>query len=266
MPFSLTETLSDAAPANPAAEKRLGRQMQAEQLVFGCYPAVFLTPRPKEKVALLNDLVEALILRDASDLFRIKRIDGFRKLLSLQSAVKQWRSKAGAEVDFIVDHAGKVFALEVKYAALKQPKLARSARSFIDAYHPTLLVVVNMALEDTITVEDTPVHFITPCSLIHSQLTNLTGNHKVRHNDKQNVRKLEMLAKITAKNQITIPKKIVEQLPDVEYFDVELKDGIVLLKPLKVYGTDLGQIRSKLKALGLNADIVKEAVRWARKR
>lgn len=73
-----------------------------------------------------------------------------------------------------------------------------------------------------------------------------------------------MLAKKTSKNQITIPKKIVDQLPDVEYFDVELKDGMVLLKPLKVYGTNLDQIRSKLKATGLNADSVKEAVKWAR--
>ncbi len=41
-----------------------------------------------------------------------------------------------------------------------------------------------------------------------------------------------MLAKMTSKNQITIPKKIVEQLPDAEYFDVELKDGVIVLKPL----------------------------------
>ena len=43
-----------------------------------------------------------------------------------------------------------------------------------------------------------------------------------------------MLAKLTTKNQITIPKKVVEQLPDVKYFDVELKDGVVVLKPLWV--------------------------------
>jgi bifunctional DNA-binding transcriptional regulator/antitoxin component of YhaV-PrlF toxin-antitoxin module len=73
-----------------------------------------------------------------------------------------------------------------------------------------------------------------------------------------------MLAKMTSKNQITIPKKIVEQLPGVEYFEVELKDGLVLLKPLKVYGVNLDKIRSKLKAAGLNADSVKEAVKWAR--
>ena len=34
-----------------------------------------------------------------------------------------------------------------------------------------------------------------------------------------------MLAKITSKNQITIPKKIIDKIPNVKHFDVELKDG-----------------------------------------
>ncbi len=73
-----------------------------------------------------------------------------------------------------------------------------------------------------------------------------------------------MLAKMTSKNQITIPKKIIEQLPDVEYFEVELKDGVVMLKPLRVYDTSLKKIRSKVKRLGLQENTVKEAIEWAR--
>jgi bifunctional DNA-binding transcriptional regulator/antitoxin component of YhaV-PrlF toxin-antitoxin module len=73
-----------------------------------------------------------------------------------------------------------------------------------------------------------------------------------------------MLAKLTAKNQITIPKKVVDQLPDVKYFDVQLKDGVVVLKPLRVYDTDFGEIRSRIKKLGLKPDCVAEAIRWAR--
>jgi bifunctional DNA-binding transcriptional regulator/antitoxin component of YhaV-PrlF toxin-antitoxin module len=73
-----------------------------------------------------------------------------------------------------------------------------------------------------------------------------------------------MLAKLTAKNQITIPKKVVEQLPDVKYFDVALKDGAVVLEPVRVYDTDLRQIRSKIRKLGLKPDCVAEAVKWAR--
>ena len=73
-----------------------------------------------------------------------------------------------------------------------------------------------------------------------------------------------MLAKMTSKNQITIPRKIIQQLPDVEYFEVELKDGIVMLKPLKIYDTSLEKIRAKVKKLGLRENTVKEAIRWAR--
>ncbi len=73
-----------------------------------------------------------------------------------------------------------------------------------------------------------------------------------------------MLAKMTSKNQITIPKKIVDQMPRVKYFEVELKDGKIELKPLRVYGTDLEKIRSKMKNLGLKPNSVREAVEWAR--
>jgi bifunctional DNA-binding transcriptional regulator/antitoxin component of YhaV-PrlF toxin-antitoxin module len=73
-----------------------------------------------------------------------------------------------------------------------------------------------------------------------------------------------MLSKMTSKNQITIPKKIIEQLPDVEYFKVELKDGVVMLRPLKTYDTSLEGIRTKVKKLGLQENTVKEAIEWAR--
>lgn len=73
-----------------------------------------------------------------------------------------------------------------------------------------------------------------------------------------------MLAKVTSKNQVTIPKKIMDQLPGTQYFDVELRDGVVTLKPLVTYDTDLEKIRSKMKKLGLTRDSVGEAVKWAR--
>jgi hypothetical protein len=73
-----------------------------------------------------------------------------------------------------------------------------------------------------------------------------------------------MLAKVTSRNQVTIPKKIMDQLPETEYFDIELKNGVILLKPLRVYDTDLERIRSKMKRLGLKSATVREAVKWAR--
>ena len=70
--------------------------------------------------------------------------------------------------------------------------------------------------------------------------------------------------KITSKNQITIPKKIIDQIPDVNYFDVEFNEGVILLKPLRFYDTDLGKIRTKIKQLGIKESSVAEAIEWAR--
>ncbi|MBW2164114.1 MAG: AbrB/MazE/SpoVT family DNA-binding domain-containing protein [Deltaproteobacteria bacterium] len=75
-----------------------------------------------------------------------------------------------------------------------------------------------------------------------------------------------MLAKLTSKNQITIPKSVLSQIPSVKYFDVEFKDEVVILRPVEVYKTDFGQIRAKMKKLGLTEESVPEAVRWARSR
>lgn len=75
-----------------------------------------------------------------------------------------------------------------------------------------------------------------------------------------------MIAKVTSKNQITIPKKIMDQLPGTQYFEVELRDGIVTLKPLVTYDTDLKKIRAKMNKLGLTQNSVNEAVKWARRK
>ena len=73
-----------------------------------------------------------------------------------------------------------------------------------------------------------------------------------------------MLAKITSKNQITIPKKIIEKMPDVKHFDIEFEDGVVIMKPIRFYDTNLEQIRGKIKKLGLTEDSVAEAIKWAK--
>ncbi len=59
-----------------------------------------------------------------------------------------------------------------------------------------------------------------------------------------------MLAKLTTKNQITIPRDIISRLPNVRYFDVDYDNGVVFLKPVKVYDADLKQIRTKIKKIG----------------
>ena len=75
-----------------------------------------------------------------------------------------------------------------------------------------------------------------------------------------------MLAKISSRNQITIPKKLMEQLPETKYFNVEYRDGVIVLKPVQVVESDLERIRAKIKKAGLGPDSVAEAIRWARSR
>ena len=77
-----------------------------------------------------------------------------------------------------------------------------------------------------------------------------------------------MLAKKTVKNQITLPKAIVERLPKTDYFEVSLRGEEILLRPvvIETKGTKLDRIRQKIKALGLTEKDVDAAIRWARTR
>jgi hypothetical protein len=77
-----------------------------------------------------------------------------------------------------------------------------------------------------------------------------------------------MLAKKTSKNQVTLPKTIVQQIPDVDYFDVSVRGGAVVLRPVLVSapGERLKAVRAKVRALGLAEKDVEAAIRWARGR
>ncbi|MBI4358776.1 MAG: ATP-binding protein [Candidatus Omnitrophica bacterium] len=54
-----------------------------------------------------------------------------------------WRTKAGAEVDFILHQGGEIIPIEVKYAPLKAPKLSRGFLSFIETFKPRHAAVLN---------------------------------------------------------------------------------------------------------------------------
>ena len=47
-----------------------------------------------------------------------------------------------------------------------------------------------------------------------------------------------MLAKLTSKNQITLPKAIVSKLPPTEYFDVRESGGAIILRPARLAASD----------------------------
>ena len=73
-----------------------------------------------------------------------------------------------------------------------------------------------------------------------------------------------MLAKKTAKNQITLPKKVVTRFGGVEYFDVTTDGECIILRPLQ--RSRAGEVRAKLAQLGIRERDVAAAVSWTRKR
>ena len=71
-----------------------------------------------------------------------------------------------------------------------------------------------------------------------------------------------MLAKLTAKNQLTLPKSITKEVGDTEYFDVKVESGQIILTPVRIQRADA--VRAKLAALDLNEQDVADAIAWAR--
>jgi len=71
-----------------------------------------------------------------------------------------------------------------------------------------------------------------------------------------------MLAKITAKNQLTLPKSLTQAVGATEYFDVEARGGQLILTPVRIQRGDA--VRAKLAELDLSEDDMAAAVAWAR--
>jgi hypothetical protein len=71
-----------------------------------------------------------------------------------------------------------------------------------------------------------------------------------------------MLAKLTVKNQLTLPKAVASQFPGVEYFEVSTDGSAISLKPLR--RSRLDEVRAKLASLGITEQDVKDAIAWAR--
>jgi hypothetical protein len=71
-----------------------------------------------------------------------------------------------------------------------------------------------------------------------------------------------MLAKLTSKNQLTLPKAVLSFCEGTEYFDVSEERGRIVLTPVRVNRSDA--VRAKLADLGITEDDVADAVSWAR--
>lgn len=71
-----------------------------------------------------------------------------------------------------------------------------------------------------------------------------------------------MLAKLTSKNQLTLPKAVTQAVGAAEYFEVEARGGQIVLTPVRIQRGDA--VRAKLAELNLGEQDVADAVAWAR--
>lgn len=260
-PLGLDE-LVPATDRPPALWQHEVREIAKRHMVVGGFPEAWLSDRPDR---VLFSLVDGLLMRDASDLYRVQDLSAFRRLVALLATqagslvnlsawaalcgvarptvaswleileesrfiliaepfvggrraelthnpklyvadngildavarqfsrfdertdrgrllenwvaaeirkrlaplhpagrLRFWRSKSGAEVDFVVEAPDGIVGLEAKASDLTRPELPRSARSFIEAYSPARFVVVNLSLRTEREVGATRVSWVGP--------------------------------------------------------------------------------------------------------
>ncbi len=71
-----------------------------------------------------------------------------------------------------------------------------------------------------------------------------------------------MLAKLTSKNQLTLPKAALEAVDKADYFDVTAENGRIVLTPVRITRADA--VRRKLEEVGITEKDVAAATEWAR--
>lgn len=100
---------------------------------------------PKEKSFLFENFVFNLLkekIRDSSALIHF------------------WRTKDGAEVDFVINYGKEQVPLEVKYREFKEPAMTRSFQNFIERYHPERAFVVNLNFDKVLFRNKTKIQFV----------------------------------------------------------------------------------------------------------
>ncbi len=74
-----------------------------------------------------------------------------------------WRTKAGAEVDFVLHYNEKIIPLEVKYSAFSTEKVSKSFINFLNTFKPEHAVVLTKNYWGCVNINNTRVYFIPVC-------------------------------------------------------------------------------------------------------
>ncbi|MEA2082537.1 MAG: DUF4143 domain-containing protein, partial [Elusimicrobiota bacterium] len=82
------------------------------------------------------------------------------KKLKLDESVFYWRTKAGAEIDFIIEKQGRVIPVEIKSGQVKIGTLTKSFYSFINSFSPAKAVFINRDKFGITKIRGTVVYYI----------------------------------------------------------------------------------------------------------
>lgn len=78
-----------------------------------------------------------------------------------------WRTKSGAEVDFVIyKNENQFLPIEVKYQNFTRPTISRSFRSFVEAYQPKKAIIITKDFLDKISIDACEIYFM-PIKRLH---------------------------------------------------------------------------------------------------
>jgi hypothetical protein len=73
---------------------------------------------------------------------------------------------------------------------------------------------------------------------------------------------MPIFAKLTSRNRLTLPRSLISAVGAADYFEVQVKDGQIILTPVRTQRADA--VRSKFEELGLNEQDIADAAKWVR--
>jgi predicted AAA+ superfamily ATPase len=130
LPLSLDEQLGTTRSQPPAVRARAAAEAMRRQWIWGGYPAVVTAAQPADE---LRELLEAFVIRDASDRFRIQRPDAFRRLIALAAGqvgslvnLAEWASILGISASTVNEYLA---LLEEGWILRRLPAFAGGRRS-----------------------------------------------------------------------------------------------------------------------------------------
>ena len=75
-------------------------------------------------------------------------------------SINFWRTKDGAEVDFVIKIGKKIVGIECKFSDFDVHKYSKSLRSFIDKYKPESIWVINKSFNNELIIDTTTAHYL----------------------------------------------------------------------------------------------------------